>query len=1120
MIESEKGASEARLQPRDRYLLVGCVVLAAVCLWIGFALYPRVNPEASIRFKVDRSTSEPVAVEFLQRAGVSVEAHRHAVGFTYDDPSKVFLERTLGGEASNALMSDTVRMWRWGHRWFRPLQKEEVRIEIATTGQVAAFEHEIEETAAGADLSLDDARALAERFLTETLGQPLARLEMLDARSERRPHRSDHTFTWRVRDLRYGEGDYRYEVAIHGDQPGSYREFVHVPEKWARDYKALRSKNETSGAVAASLLLLTLVAAIVVLAIRMRWADVRWRTAGTFGGIGVVLSFLVGLNSLPVSLYESYQTTESFGGFLITQIFSSLAQGFLIGALIAVLSGAGEALYREAYPEKLSLTQFFSRRGLRTRRFLLSTVLGLTLTAFFFAYQEVFYAAAQSFGAWAPLEVPYSDLLGTWFPWVFVLLVGFLPAVSEEFLSRMFSIPFVKKYTGSTLLALVVPALIWGFAHSNYPNQPFYIRGFEVGLAGVLIGMVMLRVNIGTALIWHYTVDALYTSILLFRSGNTYYILSAAAASLVILLPLGYAIVSYLRSGRFLEPAGLLNSDEGPAVRPIETGPPEPAPALPAVRSSMRRPWAIGLAVLGLGLAFLPGPRIEDARRISIDRDEARARTDLLLRQLGETPDSFQCSVTSDDGLTSGFARYALSHGGAECLQTELTRYDALFRWRARYYRPLSAHEVVLELDSEDGSLVRVERRVAEQDSMPSLDSGAAVALAKQFAQAHGIELEGLELRESSVENRPHRLDHTFVWQSTDDDPTNVGEARHRVRIVVQGDQIGSLQRVFKLPEDWERAREKRTALWAIRLVLRIGVIGSLIGMLLWHLIVAQKSGAVRWGRAALVSIPFGLLALAASANSWPQFIDRYETSFPWMVYLITALVGIAVGMLVSYLLSLVAVGLVTTLYPESWGLRAGWFRRGLLRDALLAAGCALLVALGVDRLQNFLLGILPQTASPPSFASLGGLRSIVPWFEVVSRVFRTTLFETALLAGGVALLRQRRESPRATAGFIALLLLALVPLGAQGGGEMLHGFAGNLIELAALLAVVRFVLGSNYLAYPLAIFVVTAVREVVPYLGAESAWVRTQGFWSLAFLLLPIVWLVARSMSGAPRRA
>ena len=75
-----------------------------------------------------------------------------------------------------------------------------------------------------------------------------------------------------------------------------------------------------------------------------------------------------------------------------------------------------EPLYREAFPARISLGNLFAARGLRTKRFFLGSILGITLTGIFIAYQTGFYIVAYKFGAWSPADVPYSDLLNTQVP--------------------------------------------------------------------------------------------------------------------------------------------------------------------------------------------------------------------------------------------------------------------------------------------------------------------------------------------------------------------------------------------------------------------------------------------------------------------------------------------------------------------------------------------------------------------------------------------------------------------------------------------------------------------------------------------------------------------------------
>jgi len=89
---------------------------------------------------------------------------------------------------------------------------------------------------------------------------------------------------------------------------------------------------------------------------------------------------------------------------------------------------------------------------------------------------------------------------------------------ARNFFFVFFAIPFLQKLTKSNVVAVVLPAFSWGFLHTAYPNEPPYIRGLEVGLIGVVAGIVMLRWGILATLVWHYTVDASLVGLLLIRS--------------------------------------------------------------------------------------------------------------------------------------------------------------------------------------------------------------------------------------------------------------------------------------------------------------------------------------------------------------------------------------------------------------------------------------------------------------------------------------------------------------------------------------------------------------------------------------------------------------------------
>jgi len=556
---------EQRLTRRDFYFILACLTITALCLAVGIHYFYRAFPEASIDFKITREQAQRQAETFLQERGLNLDGYRHSAIFSFDSQAKTFLERELGLEGATAVIGNPVRLWRWNNRWVREQQKEEYRAQVTTTGDLVGFSHLIEEDAEGAKLSEIETRYLAEQFLTGPLGRSIADLEFVEAATTQRKNRTDHTFTWKLRNFAVGEATYRIGIIVQGGQIGGFHEFLKVPEAWIRDYGQLTSKNQATGMVAQIFLVLTLLAMLATFIHSARGHDVRWKTALTFGAIACALSFLAALNNLPVTEY-GYDTKDTFGSFLTEQILSNLLDALGWGVFITFLTAAAEPVYRRAYGEQISLSEQFRFHGLRTKRFLMGTIIGLTMTAFFFAYQTLFYLVAEHFGAWIPADIPYSDMVNTYIPWVVVLFIGFRPAVFEELISRAFSIPFLEKYLKSRWAAVVISALIWGFAHANYPQQPFYIRGIELGIAGTIIGFVMVRWGVFPALVWHYTIDALYTALILLRSSNSYFVISAAISAGLFLLPLLVALLLYMRDRYFVDPVSILNRSQSPPV--------------------------------------------------------------------------------------------------------------------------------------------------------------------------------------------------------------------------------------------------------------------------------------------------------------------------------------------------------------------------------------------------------------------------------------------------------------------------------------------------------------------------------------------------------------------------
>ena len=1083
---------ETKLTRKDFAFIGGCVLVAAVSLAVGVHYFYRAFPEASIDFRVTRDEAKEQAADFLAARGFDLAAYRHSAIFRYDNQTKTFLERELGLEGATQVIGDPVQLWRWSNRWVRELEKEEFQATVTTSGELVSFSHLIEEEAPGASLAEAEARRLAETFLTGELGRDLTALDFVEAQAQERPNRIDYTFSWKLRDFAVGDAHYRFYVRLQGDQIGGFGEYLKIPEAWERDYAELRSRNETTGLVAGTLLILTILAMLVSFFSGVRARDIRWKTAAIFGAIAAVLTLLAQLNNLPLTSF-SYDTTDTYGSFLTGQLLNSLFAAAAQGILIFFLTAAAEPLYRRYYANQIQIGGQFTPAGLRTKRFLLGTILGLAMTPAFLAYQVLFYITAEQFGAWSPADIPYSEMINTYIPWIMVLLIGFMPAVSEEFISRAFSIPFLHKYLKSRWAAVVIAGLIWGFAHASYPQQPFYIRGIEVGIGGIVVGYIFLRFGILAPLVWHYTIDALYTSLILFRSSNSYFIVSAALSAGLMLLPLAVALVLYLRQRRFADPTPLLNKSAAPAApeagadEPTAPQPAAPAPTFAYTRLSKRRMgWAAAVVVASLGLFALDYEKPLNFVDVRLTQAEAKAKAIEHLAAAGADASAYEVVTYYQNQPDAMAIRYILERDSVAVVN-RLYQEDLLASlWVTRFFRYGEKEEYRVAVHPEDGSLYSINHLLAEEAEGADLEEAQAQAIAVDHLRSFGLDPERLELKEASSEKLPNRRDHRFVFEAAEGDERNVDELRYRVRVNVAGDEPVSIYRFLKVPEDWQRERQESTTLKTALSGLLIVLIAAVVLHGLWLLVRRVRNEGLAWAPLVKISAVGAAFLLLDFLNGLSVVERAYDTRLTLSIFTITQMLNFVLGSLGVGLMILAALGLATSLYPD-WPARLRAARRvPEFRDAVVGVALVLVAREAWQHLRGYVESRF--IASDPSlgFGLPSGLDQYLPFWNSLSDGVMGAIFVPII--AGLVLYYSRVVVKKRLYGVLAGLGVGLIMSGSNAAhfDEFLFELLTFGTSVGFVVAAIVLVLRNNLLAYVLLGF--ASVLTAVKGLGALSA--------------------------------
>jgi membrane protease YdiL (CAAX protease family) len=1081
-----------RLNRRDWLFIAICVVLFAATLTIALTNFSRAFPEASIDFKVDRGGSRAVAERVLTGEHIAFAGMRNTASFESDDSAKIFLERTLGLDRAQSVMRNDVRLWSWHQRWFRPLQEEELSVDVAPTGEVIAFGHKLPEDRAIATPDVAAARAIAEAFLARN-GVRIDGLQLV-AQSERKlPHRAERIFTWDSKSIRPGGAPYRTIVTVDGNVIGSYSQRLRVPDEWERSYRELRSKNLLAGQIDTVFLLITIIGALAVFITRLRRRDLHLRFLLGIGIASVILVTGVALNTYPAAL-ASYDTTMSFAAFVAQFAVSTVLQALGTAMLLVVICGAGEVLFRERLPNQIAIPKIWNRRALGSKRVFLAFILGYTLVAFFLAYQVVFYLVASKFGAWSPMEVPYDEMLNSALPWVAVLFAGFFPALSEEFMSRAFSIPFFERVLRSRIAAIVVAGFIWGFGHATYPNQPFYIRGVEVGIAGVALGFLFYRFGLLPLLIWHYTVDAFYTALLLFRSNNAYYIVSAAAASFVFAVPMLIAIALYLKRGGFIPDDDLTN-----ATLPVSAPPPAAAARPPASLPEpirVRRGLVIAciVAIVVAASVILP-PSPDDAIDYRITKEQAKQIAAAHLKRvephaayqrvIATTLEGFRNwdrdSRREDGGSPGNFdstaAEYMLAHGlSMRGLVDVFQHRIAAGTWTVRFFTPMKKEEYFVEVDPRTSRAIGFHKYQDEKAPGARLEQPQALAIARNAFAEHGADPNAFDLKEALSFQQPNRRDWLFHF---DEKKPIVAEAFRRETVRVAGGEVTQFTTSVRVPEGVYREAGSQTLRNTALVVLRIIGGIALLALIVTGAVAASMRHRPNWMRALRWTLALAIVPILGVMSEHESSLFGYSTSVKWDTFIagyavdLLKDVGIRLGIL---FLAIIAIDAAIP-YALDVVSREGRARFG--RSALVAALTAVASFAAVRGVIQLIAARFPATAN----VSLEISNLVAAPFPSVLTIGEA-LFDAVVASGLIAAFAFgvssfRRKPWLRDAITIAVLFCASVRPDATFAQTPLMLFRAAALALLVW-AVAKYVLDGNVLAWPLAVFIAVMVNGIL----------------------------------------
>jgi hypothetical protein len=542
---------------------VALTALGLLGLILFLVLYDQAFPSAALDLTLSREEIAERATAYMSQRGHDLGAYQTALTFEDAWLPSVYLQQTLGIPRTNDLaQQEGLALWFWQMRWFRPLQKEEFGLSLMPDGTVVAMSHTLLEEAPGADLPRAQAQSLAETYLAGDRGWNLANWDLVTASTETQPGgRADHHFEWKRLDWNVGDSELRLAVDVQGDQVGGYGYWLQVPEAFERRFAEQRSR---AGFISNLAYYLSVGGFGLVVAIFFFLGHRRgifpWHEGLRAGLLVGAVYLLYALNVLPLSK-AYYGTTQDYPVFWIDQLIDTFITTVFVAGAVTVLWGGGRYLARRVWPRQDKLLPRSDDRWIVLSG---STWRGLMVGGLHSGYVVAFYLlATQVLGGWTPMDSPDVNLYATPLPFSAALAVGVIPAVTEEFLARLAGIGFLLLVTRQRWLAVLVPGVLWAFAHLSYVRDPLYLRGVELTVVALFYGYIFLRFGLATTIVAHLAYNAGLTALPLLRSGEPSLLLNGALVVAILLAPAIPGAIQLLRR-RF----GAVPARGHPAIHP------------------------------------------------------------------------------------------------------------------------------------------------------------------------------------------------------------------------------------------------------------------------------------------------------------------------------------------------------------------------------------------------------------------------------------------------------------------------------------------------------------------------------------------------------------------------
>jgi hypothetical protein len=853
-------------------------LLISLTGFVFYALFNRqVFPAASINYTLNQNQAAIASKAIASQFGYDGNKCIQTTVFMTDDEAKTLLEFKLGIKKANELMRDVVPVWLWRTRFCKELSKDQIYVAWTTSGQLKSVFHYFENDLKLPALTKEEALQLAKDFVVQTGKQDLTGYELFDYGTETKPNRLDQHFEWRK--VGYPESTLRIRVEVAGDKISGYRYYLAPSDIWSREYKKIREDNELLGKIASFFIFVFIVAAVGAFVHGLNTGNIRWRFVLTCSAIVALLYLLDQGNNWNNTVDTSYDTSINFGNFVARELLQTFFAVVGVFLMSITLVGGAETVYRRTWPQHMAMPSLLSLRGMAQSDYFQKTIYGYLMVGGMMLWVISYYMIGERFNFFCPLGVDDYKTVGTICPAVSGALIGVSAAGLEEFACRVVGLGLLKKLLRNFWLANILQAVVWGFAHSQYPQQPCYARGVELSVVGLVFGWIINAYGVLPCFVAHYLYDAFLTVEPVFATHQPFLTIPA----FLVLVPF---LVAALYSKHWAGKNNIAEADLSNAAMLVVSVNKEHQ-ELEVDRSETKyiplshkmRTVLLVLALVCFGVSCLSTPEpIGADKKVTVNKTKALQLAKQYLQEDGVADNGYLSEVEMiakpDQSEAQKWQHVFEKSKKAQTVET-YNRVEPCLEWRVKFFKPYDPQSYIVFMNADGRKRVTVDDTI-DDGTGKRLDEAAAFKIVEVYLKKFRPEFTPYVLIDKNKVEHSRRTDYRFDLRVPRLDAGSTFAVLHAE---VKGDQISDLRLDWEIPDAWTWPRTKGTWYQQANGVLRpIFFLFVLVVLAAWGLYVLRAT-SIRWKGPLLLACIASLATTLAVINDATKLLFSYNTA-------------------------------------------------------------------------------------------------------------------------------------------------------------------------------------------------------------------------------------------------